>query len=190
METTFKVGDKVLIKGGSDVFTITDISASRVHISNGMSWLLVIASDLTSIPEYPVDWQAGVSFVGPYKLPNSATISGKTYPIPDEKLDQVKKLVEPGLPKWDEIPSEIASNIPYYLKIAANFVNEGWKPDWENANQVKYYLIFCDGKFRPHWANEVSQGVPTFKSRESALRAVEIFRFNGDYDRLVKFYQQ
>ena len=121
MRKTFKVGDKVLIKGGSDVFTITDISASRVHISNGMSWLLVIASDLTSIPEYPVDWQAGVSFVGPYKLPNSATISGKTYPIPDEKLDQVKKLVEPGLPKWDEIPSEIASNIPYYLKIAANF---------------------------------------------------------------------
>lgn len=124
------------------------------------------------------------------ELKNSATISGKHYPIPDGKIEAVKKVLEPGLPYWAELPHLDVGYMPYRLKNAAAHVNEGWKPDWNDVMQDKFYLTYFNGEFGINYMNTVSPGVPTFKSREAAMKAVEIFRHNGDYDELVKYYQQ
>lgn len=124
-----------------------------------------------------------------YYYTNSATIAGRTYQIPDEKVDQVKKLVDPGMPKWEEL--KYIQPCAAYLKLllAADYVNEGWKPDWKDERQNKYMLYYDGNEFLASRCWRFSHGVPVFYSSEAGIRAVELFRANGDYDELVRFYQ-
>ena len=60
--------------------------------------------------------------------------------------DACKKLnLDPTkLPETSEIPEEFAKPIiaAYKLMIIYKAINDGWKPDWSNSDQLKYYPYF------------------------------------------------
>lgn len=178
MNTTFKSGDKVVITRDGHGLLSGDVCEFFKYLNPEQ--VVITYGD----HQYCV----GLDEIKPYPI-NYATIEGRTYPIPDDKLSEVKKLVDPGLPRWSELPSTTLSTIEYKLKLAAEFVNEGWKPDWKDKQQLKVILAYYENDFHPDHFALTRYGVPCFKSREAALRAIELFRANGDYDELVKFYQ-
>ena len=48
------------------------------------------------------------------------------------------------LPETSEIPAELSKPIiaAYKLMIIYKAINDGWRPDWSNWNQYKYYPWF------------------------------------------------
>ena len=56
--------------------------------------------------------------------------------------DACKKLgIDPKIPYISDIPEEFKKPmIAYYkLQVIYKVINNGWKPDWGNYNQYKYY---------------------------------------------------
>lgn len=62
------------------------------------------------------------------------------------------------------------------LMNVAVYLNEGWKPNWDNGTQFKYF-IYCDTNYttiRIHHNTYFNCGVVYFKSKELAEQAIEI----------------
>lgn len=78
---------------------------------------------------------------------------------------------------FDCVPSE---NAAWQLRAIANmmsvaqYVNEGWKPDWSGSGNLKYGFTLQHGNLQyiATWA--VNDGRPLFKSEEAARLAVTI----------------
>ena len=63
-----------------------------------------------------------------------------------------------------------------FLLEVADYLNGDWKPDWNDGNQYKYFILYNHEKnkffIENHWY--VNQGIACFSSRENALKAIEI----------------
>ncbi len=63
------------------------------------------------------------------------------------------------------------------LMNVANYLNDGWKPNWNNANEPKYYLrLFRNGKntLETEIANVFCSEIVYFKSKNLAYQAINI----------------
>lgn len=62
------------------------------------------------------------------------------------------------------------------LQNVANYLNDGWKPDWSDEDTKKYYLWYNHrfNKIQTDYVNRQSMGDIHFKSRELAHKACEI----------------
>ena len=62
------------------------------------------------------------------------------------------------------------------LLEVADYLNGDWKPDWNDGNQYKYFILYNHEKnkffIENHWY--VNQGIACFSSRENAEKAIEI----------------
>ena len=62
------------------------------------------------------------------------------------------------------------------LLEVADYLNGDWKPDWNDGNQYKYFILYNHEKnkffIENHWY--VNQGIACFSSRENAETAIEI----------------
>jgi len=77
------------------------------------------------------------------------------------------------------------------LMAVANYVNEGWEPDWEDKDQKKYNLGYNFNK--KEWTGVMTFTFPSkpvhFKSVEARAKAIEIFRFNNAEQELIDFFR-
>lgn len=66
----------------------------------------------------------------------------------------------------------------------AESLNDGWVPDWEDANQLKFE-VFYDHKHQD-WSLEgwlvIDHGLPVFKNRSTAEKARQILNKQGVID--------
>lgn len=59
------------------------------------------------------------------------------------------------------------------LMNVAKYLNNGWKPDWDNGNECKYYL--CDNNsIKYSCCSYLHASVVYFKTKELAMQAVKI----------------
>lgn len=62
------------------------------------------------------------------------------------------------------------------LMNVAEYLNEGWKPDWKNPLKSKWYILWdhCSNKFEIGYRNSYMGGLAYFKTPDLALQAIEI----------------
>lgn len=93
--------------------------------------------------------------------------------------DNVRSLLNYNGPDEDMKASQAHAKIV----IIARALNEGWKPDWSNTNQVKYYPWFkyspgsgfSYGDYGSDWTDSYVGSRLCFKSRELAKYAGKQF---------------
>lgn len=94
------------------------------------------------------------------------------------------------LPKWEEISTLVLKSTPscmvvptkelrkwaviHKLAIIAEYLNEGWKPDWDNSEEDKYYIKVASNKIQMGRANTMCSEIVHFKSMKLAQQAVNI----------------
>ena len=59
------------------------------------------------------------------------------------------------------------------LAIIAEYLNEGWKPDWTNINENKYFIYKGD-EIKVSYVSRSRECMIYFKSKELAQKAIEI----------------
>lgn len=60
------------------------------------------------------------------------------------------------------------------LMNVAIYLNDGWKPNFEDSNEFKWsLLIFCD-EIKSYWNTVSRESIVYFKSKELAEQAIEI----------------
>ena len=67
-------------------------------------------------------------------------------------------------------------NAQLKLRLIAEHLNEGWKPDWKNFNETKYFIVL-DGENEGVISESYSyynSGIIYFKKRTLAQKAVEL----------------
>lgn len=62
------------------------------------------------------------------------------------------------------------------LLEVADYLNGGWKPDWNNQEQCKYFICYNNEskQFRTDFYSYISISPIVFSSRENAQKAIEI----------------
>lgn len=62
------------------------------------------------------------------------------------------------------------------LMNVAEYLNDGWKPDWKNTNQSKWFISWdnCRNKFEMGYRNAYMDGIAHFKTPDLALQAIDI----------------
>lgn len=62
------------------------------------------------------------------------------------------------------------------LMSVAYYLNDGWKPDWNNRSQEKFFIFYIkkNKTFKVEANTVVNYGVVYFKSKELAEKAIEI----------------
>ena len=62
------------------------------------------------------------------------------------------------------------------LMNVAEYLNEGWKPDWKDPLKSKWYILWdsCSSKFEIGYRNSYISGPIYFKTPDLALQAIEI----------------
>lgn len=95
------------------------------------------------------------------------------------------------LPKWEEISTLVLKNTPscmvvptkelrkwaviHKLAIIAEYLNEGWRPDWTDYNKAKYYIFrdFQIKEIQIAIAYSCSHGNIYFKTKELAEKLLK-----------------
>jgi hypothetical protein len=114
-------------------------------------------------------------------------------PIPVDLADRLIELSKPNFPSWGWLDAAITQtgfgrkmDTLKKLLLAASWVNEGWKPDWSNGNERKWSMSYLNtGKFAVQHAYVYADCCVCFKSEEATLKAIELFRANGDEQNLI-----
>ena len=84
--------------------------------------------------------------------------------------------------KFPKNPS-VSTNAKHFLKLltirqlleVADYLNGDWKPDWNDVNQIKYYISYnVNQKFYVEGCYYTNQGIAYFSSYENAEKAIEI----------------
>ena len=126
-------------------------------------------------------------------MKNSITIDGVEY-----RLTRIEP-EKPKVPTWKELdksgPYELRYNLDFpdkytekvkvFIRLleVVDYLNEGWDPKREDL----LITIYCNnGKLETGCANH-GHGVVPFMTHNTALRAIEIFRANGDEQELINF---
>ena len=62
------------------------------------------------------------------------------------------------------------------LMNVAEYLNDGWKPDWKDSLKSKWYILWdnCSNKFEIGYRNSYMGGLAYFKTPDLALQAIEI----------------
>ena len=62
------------------------------------------------------------------------------------------------------------------LLEVADYLNGDWKPDWNDKNQIKYYILFNYEKniFEIEYCRYINSELVYFSSKENALKAIDI----------------
>ena len=62
------------------------------------------------------------------------------------------------------------------LLEVADYLNDDWKPDWNNISQGKYFILYNkeENKFEIDYRSYRNAEPVYFSSRENALKAIEI----------------
>lgn len=62
------------------------------------------------------------------------------------------------------------------LMNVAEYLNDGWKPDWKNTNQSKWFISWDNrrNKFEMGYRNAYMDGIAHFKTPDLALQAIDI----------------
>ena len=85
--------------------------------------------------------------------------------------------------KFRPYNSSVFTNKYYLSKLltfrklleVADYLNGDWKPDWNDVNQIKYYISYnTDQKFYVEGCYYTNQGIAYFSSRENAEKAIKI----------------
>lgn len=103
------------------------------------------------------------------------------------------------LPKWEEISTLVLKNTPscmvvptkelrkwaviHKLAIIAEYLNEGWRPDWTDNNKAKYYIFkdFQIKEIQIAITYSCSHGNVYFKTKELAEKAIKILGKEIEY---------
>jgi len=112
-------------------------------------------------------------------------------PVPKKVTERIKTISDVVMDNgWDSLEhfNQSYSNLEkderahLLLKMIAKSLNEGWRPNWDNSNEYKYYPYFdMRSGFRfddayDHWASGSNVGSRLcFKTRELAEYAGKTF---------------
>jgi len=74
-----------------------------------------------------------------------------------------------------EIDNELMDEIWIQCRLLnlAKKLNKGWKPDWNNLTQSKYFIKLCDGEFEIIDSKVTDYLTPCFKSEKAARKAIK-----------------
>jgi len=100
--------------------------------------------------------------------------------------DAIKETCRPGVPDFSNLPEDLREyfKAQYKIIVIAEALNEGWKADWNDSNQCKYYpyfymssgaFVFDDAAYDYSYASAGYSSRLCFKSRELARYAGEQF---------------
>lgn len=58
----------------------------------------------------------------------------------------------------------------------AEYLNDGWKPDWQDPLKSKWYILWdnCSNKFEISYCNSYTSGAVYFKTPDLALQTIKI----------------
>lgn len=84
--------------------------------------------------------------------------------------------------KFQPYNSSVCTNTDHLSKLitfrklleVADYLNGDWKPDWNDENQIKYYIYNVNQKFYVEGYYHTNQGMVCFSSKENAEKAIEI----------------
>lgn len=65
----------------------------------------------------------------------------------------------------------------FKLQQWAKLKNDGWKPDWEDVEERKYYIEYSGGKLNADWYFTLNKIIklPYFKSEKIAQECIDLF---------------
>jgi len=112
--------------------------------------------------------------------------------------------IVPSLPSWGElignsrlvfnfaIGTELKeytnkANTLYKLLAVADYVNDGWKTDFEKVYVIAYEP--SKNKIETDWLADYSTQAVHFNSEEAAQKAIEIFKANNSEQELIDFFK-
>lgn len=92
----------------------------------------------------------------------------------------------PGVPDFSMLPKDMRKHFEalYKIIVISEALNEGWKPNWDDSNEYKYYpyfimspssFAFNDASCDDSYANAGSGSRLRFKTRELAEYAGKLF---------------
>lgn len=84
--------------------------------------------------------------------------------------------------KFQPYNSSVSTNTDHLSKLitfrklleVANYLNGDWKPDWNDENQIKYFIYNINQKFYIEGYYYTNQGIVCFSSKENAEKAINI----------------
>lgn len=88
------------------------------------------------------------------------------------------------------VTKRTAHKLATFAKICmlAEYLCPGFVPDWGNDNdKTNWGIVLNSGKLSSVYCITMSSGTELFSSRETAQRAIDIFRANGDEQELIDF---
>ncbi len=100
--------------------------------------------------------------------------------------DALKETNRPDVPDFSCLPSDMRKyfEAQYKMLVITEALNEGWKPDWDNDDECKYYtwftmspssFAFVSSLYRYSFAHAGSGSRLKFKTRELAEYASKQF---------------
>ena len=100
--------------------------------------------------------------------------------------DAMKETLRPEVPDFSNLPEDLREyfKAQYKIIVIAEALNEGWKADWNDSNQYKYYpyfymssgaFVFNDACYDYSYASAGYGSRLCFKTRELARYAGEQF---------------
>lgn len=96
----------------------------------------------------------------------------ETNPLWDWMNFEYQIYEEESEPFDDELLDEV--NFYYQLLKLAKKYNKGWKPDWSNENQPKFFVISDNSsRFTVDYQLTINLLTPCFKSKKSARKAIK-----------------
>lgn len=92
----------------------------------------------------------------------------------------------PGVPDFSMLSKDMRKHFEalYKIIVISEALNEGWKPNWDDSNEYKYYpyfimspssFAFCDANYVYSLADAGSGSRLRFKTRELAEYAGKLF---------------
>lgn len=76
------------------------------------------------------------------------------------------------------------------LMDIANYYNKGWKPDWNNREENKYYIRLCkntnENDYDIGYRFEINHGIIFFKNKEDAQAVIDNPEFREILDAIYK----
>ena len=100
--------------------------------------------------------------------------------------DAQKETGRPDVPEFSEVPEDLRDyfKAQYKIIVVVEALNEGWKPNWEDGNEAKYFpwfymsggvFVFGNTDYRYSFAFAGNGSRLCFKTRELARYAGEQF---------------
>jgi hypothetical protein len=160
----------------------------------GLYWVIVPKCGVCGVPDYNCIELPELVTLMPDSLCKVANRLAQ--PIPVDLADRLIELSKPNFPSWTDLEYDFRTSERTALDlkvrtcrkllIAADWVNDGWKPDVRNPNQFKatiYYSAAQNKLLSGSWMG--SDNIAYFKSFVAAGEVIDLFRANGDEQDLI-----